>query len=251
MRIGKEIEGLGVEFISSFLGEVGDGRDISFWSDRWVDNRRLCDRFPRLYHLDKRKEGCVWDKGSWVNDVWCWEWDWVRSIRGRVNREFDELLGVMQNVVVNSNCRDKWRWSLGEEGVFMVKELARLVEEKILHVESGEQETLWNKLEPRKVNIFVWRALKGRIPVQVEPDRRVIDLDSVLCPSCNNIVETCTHSLVTCDLAMSVWEKIFDWWNVRNVNAFSIDEIFSSNGGVNVSNLLSRVWQAVIWTSGY
>ena len=35
------------------------------------------------------------------------------------------------------------------------------------------------------------------------------------------------------------------------VNAFSLDEFFSSNGSVNVSNNLSRVWQAVIWTSGY
>lgn len=96
----------------------------------------------------------------------------------------------------------------------------------------------------------MWKALKGIILVRAELDRRGIDLDSVLCPSCNNIVETCTHCLVTCDVGMSVWEKIFDWWKV-SVNAFSIDDFFSSNGGVNVPNFLSRVWQAVIWTSSY
>ncbi|GJZ63733.1 RNA-directed DNA polymerase, eukaryota, reverse transcriptase zinc-binding domain protein, partial [Tanacetum coccineum] len=103
---------------------------------------------------------------------------------------------------------DKWRWVLGEDGEFTVKELVRLVNDKILHVKSGSEESLWNKLAPKKVNIFVWRALKGRLPVRVKLDRRGIDLDSVLCPCCNNIVETCAHSLVTCDLAMSVWEKI-------------------------------------------
>nr|GEY75941.1 hypothetical protein [Tanacetum cinerariifolium] len=66
---------------------LGDGRDIIFWVDRWVDDRRLCDRFSRLYHLDKRKESSVWEKGSWDNMVWCW---------------------------------DKWRWSLGEDGNFAV-----------------------------------------------------------------------------------------------------------------------------------
>ncbi|GJY34184.1 putative reverse transcriptase domain-containing protein [Tanacetum coccineum] len=95
-------------------------------------------------------------------------------------------------------------WTLGVDGVFSVRELARLVKEKVLRVESGGVEMIWNNLVPKKVNIFVWRALRGRLPVRVELDRREIDLDSVLCPCCNNIVETCSRSLVTCDLAMSV-----------------------------------------------
>nr|GFA19889.1 transposon TX1 uncharacterized [Tanacetum cinerariifolium] len=215
--------GVGIEFTSSFYGTLGDGRDIRFWVDRWVDIRRLCDRFPRLYHLDRSREGSVLDKGSWVNGVWCWKWDWVRDIKGRVSTEFRELVGVVQDIVVHSNDMDKWRWMLGDYGEFTVKELARLVE----------------------------RALKGRLPVSVELDRRGVDLDSGLCPCCNNVVETCGHSLVTCDLAMGVWEKVFNWWKVGNVNAFSIDEIFSSGGGVNVPTLLFCVWQVVIWTSGY
>ncbi|GJX60145.1 reverse transcriptase domain, reverse transcriptase zinc-binding domain protein [Tanacetum coccineum] len=186
---GEEMDGVGLEFSSSFIGELGDGRDIRFWVDR--------------------------------------------NIRGRVSKEFDDLTAVLQNVSVSNNCRERWRWAQVEDGVFKVKELTRLVEEKILHVESGGQETIWNKLVPKKVNIFVWRALKGRLPVRVELDRRGIDLDSILCPSCDNVVESCAHSLVTCDLA-SVWEKIFRWWKLGHVNAFTIDEFFSSSGNVNV-----------------
>ncbi|GKC30999.1 ribonuclease H-like domain-containing protein, partial [Tanacetum coccineum] len=69
-------------------------------------------------------------------------------------------------------------WILDDDGEFRVKELARLVEEKMLHTDSGGQETIWNKLVPKKVNIFVWRALKERLLVRVELDRRDIDLDS-------------------------------------------------------------------------
>ncbi|GJV18277.1 RNA-directed DNA polymerase, eukaryota, reverse transcriptase zinc-binding domain protein [Tanacetum coccineum] len=98
-----------------------------------------------------------------------------------------------------------------DDGEYEVKELSRMVEEKILHVDSGGQETLWNKLVPKKVNIFVWRALKERLPVREELDKRGIDLDSVLCPSCNNVVESCAHCLVTCDIARSVWDKNFSW----------------------------------------
>nr|GEV76846.1 RNA-directed DNA polymerase, eukaryota, reverse transcriptase zinc-binding domain protein [Tanacetum cinerariifolium] len=174
VRIGEEIDGLGIEFTSSFFGKLGIRRDIRFWVDRWVNHRRLCDGFLRLYHLDMSREGSVFDKGS-------------------------------------------RRWMLDDDWEFTVKELARLVEEKMLHTDSGGQETIWNKLVPKKVNIFVWRALKGRLPVHVELDRRDIDLDSVLCPCC--------------------------------VNAFFFDEVFASSGGVNVPILLSRVCQAVIWTS--
>ncbi|GKB75813.1 reverse transcriptase domain, reverse transcriptase zinc-binding domain protein [Tanacetum coccineum] len=137
-------------------------------------------------------------------------------------------------------------WTLGGDREFAVKELARVIEENVLRVENGGHETLWNNLVPKKVNVFVWRALRGRIPVRVELDKRDMDLDSVLCPCCNEIVESCAHSLVTCDLAMSVWIKVFNWWKVGGVNSFTIEEVFSHGGGVNVPISLSRVWQAVI-----
>ncbi|GKD79913.1 hypothetical protein Tco_1342534, partial [Tanacetum coccineum] len=125
----------GVEFTSSWGGILGDGRDIKFWVDRWIDNQRLCDRFSRLYHLDRRNESSVQEKGSWDNGKRCSEWEWIREIRGRVSKELEELLGVLKNVIYN-DCRDKWRWTLGEDGKYTVKDLSRLVEEKILHVDS-------------------------------------------------------------------------------------------------------------------
>ena len=70
VKVGEEIDGLGIEFSSSFKGVIGNGRDIRFWVDRWVDNSKLCDRFPRLYHLDRRKEGSVAEKGIWVDNMW-------------------------------------------------------------------------------------------------------------------------------------------------------------------------------------
>nr|GFC98229.1 reverse transcriptase domain, reverse transcriptase zinc-binding domain protein [Tanacetum cinerariifolium] len=105
---------------------------------------------------------------------------------------------------------DRWRWALDEHGEFTVKDLSRLIEDKMLRSDNGDQETIWNKLVPKKVNIFVWRALRERLSVRVELDSRGIDLDSVICPSCNDSIETCAQSLITCDLSMSVWNKIYN-----------------------------------------
>ncbi|GJX33013.1 ribonuclease H-like domain-containing protein [Tanacetum coccineum] len=129
--------------------------------------------------------------------IWIGERRDVCEIRGR---------WLMICGVGNKNG-DKWRWVLDEDGEFTIKEIAILVDEKALSVESGSHKKLWNKLAPKKVNIFVWRAQIGRLSVRVELDRRGIDLDSVLCHCYNNIVETCAHCLVTCDLAIRVWEK--------------------------------------------
>nr|GEY48535.1 hypothetical protein [Tanacetum cinerariifolium] len=127
-------------------GEVGEGRDIRFRVDRWVDNRRLYDRFPRLFHLDSRKEGSVMDKLKWVNNGWVGAWDWSRNISGRVCREYDDLIEALGNVAVSNSCKDRWRWTLGEDGDFKVKILASLIEEKILQVKNGGHDTRWNNL---------------------------------------------------------------------------------------------------------
>ncbi|GKA45570.1 RNA-directed DNA polymerase, eukaryota, reverse transcriptase zinc-binding domain protein [Tanacetum coccineum] len=122
--------------------------------------------------------------------------------------------------------------------------LTRMVEEKTLALGSSRQETMWNKLVPKKVNIFVWRALRGRLPVRVELDKRRVDLDSLLCPCCNNVVESCEHSLVLCSMAMGVWEKNFSWWRVGSFNVFTISEIFAFSGSVIIPNRSSLLWQA-------
>ena len=47
-------------------------------------------------------------------------------------RDFDDLIEVLRNIVVSNSCRDKWRWTLDEDGDFKVKTLTSLIEEKIL-----------------------------------------------------------------------------------------------------------------------
>nr|GEU90165.1 RNA-directed DNA polymerase, eukaryota [Tanacetum cinerariifolium] len=123
--------------------------------------------------------------------------------------------------------------------------------QKPLCAENGAIATLWNSWVPKKVNMLISRALKGRLSVREELDIRGIDLDSLLCPCCNNVVESCNHSLILCNFAVNVWEKVLNWLRVGNVSVFSIGELFSSCGNVFIPNLLIRLWQAVIWTSGY
>ncbi|GJZ76660.1 reverse transcriptase domain, reverse transcriptase zinc-binding domain protein [Tanacetum coccineum] len=92
----------------------------------------------------------------------------------------EEIDGM--GIKFSSSCVgvDQWRWSLGGDGDFKVKDLSSIIEEKILPSESGGQETLWNKLVPKKISIFMWRALRGRLSVREELDRRDQDIQTLM-----------------------------------------------------------------------
>ena len=150
VKVGLDIEKVGIEFSSSFSKNLGDGGDTLFWEDRWVGGIRLRERFPRLFQLDRHKEARVVDRGRWCEGVWRWEWDWVREPRGRASGDVVELTRLLQNVILSLDCRDSWRWNLSEDCNFKVKYLAFMVDDVCLRVGNTTQETLWNKLAPKR-----------------------------------------------------------------------------------------------------
>ncbi|GJR94153.1 RNA-directed DNA polymerase, eukaryota, reverse transcriptase zinc-binding domain protein [Tanacetum coccineum] len=153
--------------------------------DRWVDRVRLMDRFPRLFHLDRCKEGVVADKGEYKFEGNLeMVWDWVRESRGRVVRELEALEQTMSNTSITLNCKDTWKLVLDDSGTFSVKALS------------------W------KLSKSTLRAVRGRLLARVELDKKVIDLHLILCPNCDEMCETIDHSLVLCTEAMKVWEKV-------------------------------------------
>ncbi|XP_071707958.1 uncharacterized protein [Rutidosis leptorrhynchoides] len=108
-----------------------------------------------------------------------------------------------------------------------------------------------NKLVPKKLEIFVWRVCKKRLPVKVELDKRGIDLHSVRCPLCDDGLETVEHSLIFCKCAMDVWDRVFRWWGLGNMTNLSITEILRGNGPSSPSSIGRKIWQGVEWVCAY
>ncbi|GKD89304.1 RNA-directed DNA polymerase, eukaryota, reverse transcriptase zinc-binding domain protein, partial [Tanacetum coccineum] len=232
MRVDSDINKLGIEFSSSFVRKVRNGAHISFWRDSWIDGGRLMDRFHRLFHLDIHKYGVVADKGNWVEGMWRWVWDSTRAPRGRVVGELEALEACVGYTNLLLNHKDSWKWLLADNDIFSVKALTKLIEEKCIDVGNNISETIWNKLVSKKVNIFMWRVGRGRLPVRVEVDKRGIDLHTLLCPSCDE-------------------GKVIEWWKIGNVNAFSTNEMFRYAGNGVIHSKYKPMWQAIVWTAGY
>ncbi|GJX27464.1 reverse transcriptase domain, reverse transcriptase zinc-binding domain protein [Tanacetum coccineum] len=155
--------------------------------------RRLREQFPRLYHLEAYKEVSIRNKGAWRGDDWMWEWCWRNTPRERVMRDVTKVCNLVQSVQLNKNVKKKCRWELSEDDKFSVKDLRDFIDEKTLGSTGRQFPTPWCKIIPKKVCVFIWRLFHGRFPVCTTLDDIAIDLNTLLCPSCNEVIESLDH----------------------------------------------------------
>lgn len=198
-----DIERCNIDLTSFAKSKVEDGRTIHFWTDWWVGSDKLCNTFPTLFALESSPDCLLFQQlpgaseGSLV-------WNWRRS--PRLVREFQDIINIESELLGCrvSSRRDRWSWNLKGSGCFSVKSLRRLLDSNLL-CQQGRS-TPWNKYVPSKVNILRWKAVKGRLPTSENLNKRGVDLHSLLCPVCDNIVETEDHMLVDCWLAKETWK---------------------------------------------
>ncbi|GKB50346.1 putative RNA-directed DNA polymerase, eukaryota, reverse transcriptase zinc-binding domain protein, partial [Tanacetum coccineum] len=219
--------------------------------DKWVGEVKLSERFPRLFHLENIKDALVGNKGNWSDGIWVWNWDWIRSPRGRVMGELKELEEIITGISIDRNRKDRWKWKLDPKGEFSVKSLSKWIEWRRVRREAGITKLDRNTLVPKKVIVFIWRALNGRIPVRNELDKKGIDLDSILCPCCENVLKSVDHCLVTCEKALYIWERIYAFWGIAVVDVFTIKDILQHSGGRSLGKEAEALWHAVVLVAVY
>lgn len=85
-------------FNQALVKRVGDRRDTFFWKDKWAGDDLLLQTFPRLFSLAVNKEAKIGETGEWVDERWCWKWDWRREFFG-----WEEELFLLLQVVLEDN----------------------------------------------------------------------------------------------------------------------------------------------------
>ncbi|XP_071708924.1 uncharacterized protein [Rutidosis leptorrhynchoides] len=140
---------------------------------------------------------------------------------------------------------------MAPDGLFKVKILTSKIDEKILAANSSQHKTLRNNLVPKKIEIFVWRALRKRLPVRIELDKIGIDLHSVRCPLCDEDVESVDHSLISCKLAIEVWDRVFRWWKMGTFGSYTLVDVLNDKGSQSMTSLGKKICQAIKWVCAY
>lgn len=139
---------------------------------------RFKDRFNRLYMLELNKSCYVSDR--WENGVWKWNWR-HECMRGMQEIQFLEMENLLHQMHIQDR-NDYVKWNMGDINEFMVKDVRKWIDDSNLPDDTCYTE--WISCVPRKVNIFVWRLGKNRLPTREKINEKGIDIPSLLCPTC-------------------------------------------------------------------
>ncbi|RVW61463.1 putative ribonuclease H protein [Vitis vinifera] len=151
------------QFVTPFFGyEVGDGKNVRFWKDKWCGTSPLSEAFPSLFSIASSKE-------AWVNEVWTAEGDRRGSWTPTFNRPFNDweleevgrLLRCLEGKMVRVDEEDRVRWVESKDGVFSVKSLYRAMQP----VSSAwfPSKIIWMSYAQPKISFFAWEASWGRV----------------------------------------------------------------------------------------
>ncbi|XP_071728522.1 uncharacterized protein [Rutidosis leptorrhynchoides] len=146
---------------------------------------------------------------------------------------------------------DAWTWTLANNGIFSIKKLTTLIDCATFRSELNLPGTLINKMVPLKIELFIWRARRHRIPVRVELDKREIDLGYIRCPICDDGLEDVDHALFKCKFANEIWLRVFKWWKFDQANIPLSVDCFIGNGFNFQNTSVKEIWQSVVWDTCY
>ena len=164
----------------------------------------------------------------------------------------EALTSFLQDWRPLSNGRDTFKWLLSPDGEFSVAHLKTLIEEKLLMADTREVETSWSRNIPKKFGILIWRVRLGRIACRDVLNNMGIDVDSLLCPRCNNEVETIEHALFRCEEVRRLWSLLARWWDMDIGGSIkTISELLHLGSTTTGSSSVLKLWQETIWAFTY
>ena len=106
---------------------------------------------------------------------------------------------------------DRWSWSLDGSGEFSVRSVRCFIDDALL----PKSPTRWIKLIPIKVNVLAWKICLDRLPTRLNLSKRGLEIPSILCPICNEVVESSSHLFFSCSLARQVLRLLCRWWELE------------------------------------
>ncbi|GJX17976.1 RNA-directed DNA polymerase, eukaryota [Tanacetum coccineum] len=229
---------------SSMQRRVNNGISTKFWYDTWAGTFSLRQQFPRLFRLTLNKDASVRD--CWNNG---WHLVWSRNVSNGTNANLlTNLLSLLQNTILNDSD-DVWVW-YSSNSTFTVKDARGKIDDSFL-LDDG-LETRWNRFLPKKVNIFIWRTLRDRLPSRWNLSRRGIEVASITCPSCDNGIDTSYHSMWVCSLATTLWIRVFKWLDLSPPDIPNLRGLFTWLDDLHISSnkkaIIEVVCGVVLWS---
>ncbi|EOY07954.1 Uncharacterized protein TCM_022286 [Theobroma cacao] len=141
---------------SNFSFITGNGENLRFWQDDWLEGVTLAISFPRLFALAENTYGKVAKFGNWVDGFWEWK---VETKIQLFDLEIDQpaqLQGMLQEQQVSKDFKDELIWKREPSGKYTYKSFCKYALSS-MEIMEGIWKSVWAKLAPLRVEVFVWQ----------------------------------------------------------------------------------------------
>lgn len=135
----------------------GDGVHIKFWSDHWLEQGPIRQKYPCLYEYAQMKEMAVHQ--AYINGNWDLKLNTVMDQTAQGEKM--QLLAKLNSLPESQDQQDTVTWRWEKSGCFSVKSFYRALERGPLIRE--EVSNIWKIKGPLRVMIFGWLMLRNRI----------------------------------------------------------------------------------------
>ncbi|GJU70384.1 RNA-directed DNA polymerase, eukaryota, reverse transcriptase zinc-binding domain protein [Tanacetum coccineum] len=233
----------GVDLLKFMNEKVGNGIDTSFWEEIWRGDMNFKTKFPRVYALESDKKINVASKMN-HNDVGL---SLRRAPRDGVEFEQFNNLNVFLAGTMLSDLNDRWSLSLVGSGKFLVASVRKLIDEHRLG--GSSYKTRWIHMVPIKINILAWKVRYDFLPTRLNLSRRGIEIQSIICPSCNKEVESTNHISFACSLVRNIYRKIASWWDFLYVEFDSYESWPEWFLSLRMSSRLKNIMEGIFYVT--
>nr|GEU37600.1 putative reverse transcriptase domain-containing protein [Tanacetum cinerariifolium] len=207
-----------IDLLGLIKKKIGNGVDTLFWEDTWKGDIAFQFMYPRTYKLETCKQINVASKLVHDNV----RLSLRRMPRGGVELEqFTDMINSLADLQL-PNMQDKWFWSLSGSGDFSVVSVRKIIDDHLLPEVSFK--FTWRKMVPIKVNILAWKVKLDVLPTRFNLSKKGLDINSILCPICENHSESSSHLFFACSMARDIFRNIASWWDIKSPRFSSFEE---------------------------
>ncbi|XP_076934587.1 uncharacterized protein LOC143600931 [Bidens hawaiensis] len=89
----------------------------------------------------------------------------------------------------------------------------------------------------------------GRLPTSDELHKRGALESTIICPLCEDVLESVEHVIISCYVASVVWQFISSWCGIPPVYAFSVRDLLKEHSNVRARDRRKKAIQSIILTA--
>ncbi|CAN6231704.1 unnamed protein product [Urochloa humidicola] len=185
--------------------KVGNGEQILFWTDRWLDGHTVAELAPNLFSAVPKRTAKRRTIAQALQNL-CWVDDIKGALTVQVILEYLQLWDLVDGVVLQQEVPDQYIWKLTQSGVYTSKSAYAAF--FVGTIKFGPWRRIWKSWAPPRCKLFIWLVFRNRVWTADRLAKRGL-AHPESCPLCDQAEETIHHLLVGCVFTRQVWALIF------------------------------------------